>query len=613
MFLILPFSIVANFFETKNILGILGGLIIVRVLLHEKAQKKIMDMKNFLKKKFKKNLQIYLEIAFILSLLLSVLIFFDFFDNLKNFEVYPLIVMGISGLSLIYINREVFQEKKELKKTHKYISILLILTAIVFLTTKVLMPIHFTGGYIGEYYNTMAGMHLFQSGELPVFYDHGSQYTRGMLTSFFVGLYTAVFGQSIFVAKMVPATAGILSFFLLFLISKRIFKHNIVLISMLLIYTFSPFILFNHFFIRFYSFYEVFLFLKIFLVLKIYDSIKQKKEKSFSIFLSLLILAEVVTYYGINDTGKYLSLVVTAVLLSYIFLTTENVFKKKFLNILNLEKKFKLLILTITGTVFFFLLDGFRKIDYLLNVEPGHPADTDLGFPYLFFEVHLIYTVFFLISAFSLILFSKKHIEKIVALVGLTIFFLFLISSPDMQLIRVMMFFLGFFFLTSFLFLDKVKTFSKTLFYISVIALLGLLPFTYPEDFLKHPYLPGESGYTEFSEAFDFLKNEKPNSTNISIISGIPSLPHFHGVEMSYFLNYERAERWWMDLDEEKIILGDIPIVYDIEEIKEENLCVIIREPSSDYYINQKTRDFLRKSWAEERKRFRNITIFCNH
>ncbi len=519
---------------------------------------------------------------------------FDFlYRAIHRTDIYISALTVVCGFFAFFFNSQ--KTKKE--KLGLWYPVGLFLIVVIFFAIRIGMPLIYTGSYIGEYYNIMSGVYWFENGEIPAFYTNGEPYVRGLYVSLFVGLFTSIFGQTIFAAKMVPAITGMFSFLLFFLILKRLLKDKTTILVGLAMYTFTPFIIFNHFFIRFYAFYELFLFFKIWLFLKINEAFEKKDFKNFYIFTSILLIFNAAIYFTSNDHGIYSLLLITGIFLTYLF------FK-----IVSLNFKSKSILFSILFIIAFWLFDGADKIGYLLGETRAHPADPKYGFFYLFFNVYLLYSVLFITSLLVLPRIIKDPMKKIMIIIPTTILFLFLISSEEIQLIRSMMVFLGIFFLPILFFLERIKTSSKILYFCTVFIILLLIPTTYPKGFSNEPHLPGESPYTEFKDAFDYLKT-KDDGLNIAVISGIPYLPSFYNIEVDYFLNYQAREtRQWMD--ENEVILGNIPIINNPVPFEKENICILVREPSSQQYLGS-YRVYLENSF--NKKSFQQFTIYCNY
>jgi hypothetical protein len=105
-------------------------------------------------------------------------------------------------------------------------SIPLVLIIIIFIGIKIGMPLIYAGSYIDEYNHIFSGIEFFKTGHFAEL-RLDNQYVRGLPVSVIGGLFMVLFGKTIFIAKMVPAIIGIINFFLLYLIAKRVIKRNI--------------------------------------------------------------------------------------------------------------------------------------------------------------------------------------------------------------------------------------------------------------------------------------------------------------------------------------------------------------------------------------------------
>ena len=164
------------------------------------------------------------------------------------------------------------------------------LISVAFIIIRLLMPIKFDGSYIDEYWHITSGISIVESGKYAYFYNNGSAYDRGLLMSLWVGFWMALFGKSILVAKLASISIAIINYFLfLYLAIKLIDKRRFQLL-LLVLYTVSPWVIFNHFYIRFYIVNELFLLIILVLGYKLYSAIRDEKWKRVSLFLSLVIL-----------------------------------------------------------------------------------------------------------------------------------------------------------------------------------------------------------------------------------------------------------------------------------------------------------------------------------
>ena len=181
----------------------------------------------------------------------------------------------------------------------------IILISIVFISIRLAMPIKFDGSYIDEYLHITNGISLFESGKYAYFYDDGLPYQRGTLMSLWVGFWLFLFGKSILVAKLAPISIGIINYFLYLYLSVRLLDKRRFQILSLLLFTLSPWCIFNHFYIRMYVEYELFLLILLVFGYKMYDAIRETNGKRIALFLSLVLVLNILNLIANSDTGKY--------------------------------------------------------------------------------------------------------------------------------------------------------------------------------------------------------------------------------------------------------------------------------------------------------------------
>ena len=119
--------------------------------------------------------------------------------------------------------------------------------AVWFIYSRIDLPLTLSGSYIDEYQHIISGMHYFENGTFAQFYSDEAQYLRGSYVSFLAGLFILLFGKSILVAKVIPATLGILNFFMVSFIARKVIAGKKYYFLFLFLYTVSPYTVFNHF------------------------------------------------------------------------------------------------------------------------------------------------------------------------------------------------------------------------------------------------------------------------------------------------------------------------------------------------------------------------------
>ena len=417
--------------------------------------------------------------------------------------------------------------------SHNYRSIyiiFLILISFVFIAIKIGIPLLYTGSYLDETTHLLSGIEFFKSGHFAQLY-FGEEYTRGAHISVLVGLFFKLFGKSIFVAKMIPALLGIINYFLLLKIAQNVFEKKFYILLVMICYTFSPGVIFHHFYIRPFVVYEFFLLLIIFLFFRIVDSLNQKKKFFTILYLSLVILVNFINYFLSNDLGKYVILIVTVFFCIYTYLYYNS---KKIYSIYNSTKNVYLRIMAFS-IIFIFLLiifvwlRGQDKINSLIFGTLVYTTPMDLKYDYYFLNLNLIFTIFFFLS---LLLITKSYNKKnMILMCGGLIFVTHLLSSKDLQLMRSIMYFIPIYYLISIYSISRINLRKYSL--LIIIILLVVLIRNYPSDFLNGPYIPKEVNYKDYKLGSEFVSREYL-SKDLILISSQPQINKF------YNLNYYR-------------------------------------------------------------------------
>ncbi len=120
-------------------------------------------------------------------------------------------------------------------------TIFLAVSALAFITVKFAVPTVFSGSYLDEYWHLVSGITLFEEGYLPRFYYYQKEYDRGSFVTWTAGIYLWLFGKTIFVAKLVPLSIGVLNFFLAAYLSHKAIRQKKYRILFLLIDRFLGF------------------------------------------------------------------------------------------------------------------------------------------------------------------------------------------------------------------------------------------------------------------------------------------------------------------------------------------------------------------------------------
>lgn len=434
-------------------------------------------------------------------------------DNWKN-KKYLISVLRALLSPFIWLARLPYSLVKWMYKEGWAFSIPFVIIAVIFIGIKIAMPIVYTGSYIDEYNHIISGIEFFKTGHFAEVYK-GEYYDRGAYVSFLVGLFFKLFGRTIFVAKMVPATIGVIDFFLLYFIAKKIIEKKRYILLLLIIYTFSPWIIFNHFYIRMYVFYELFILLISFLSIKIIETIKQKKTKEIRIYLIIMIIINLINLLLTNDTGSNLILIFSSITLLIIFLIKFK-FKKW-------DYIIKIILITILTIISLLYLDPLNKLKILFSQTLTFTTPLNLKYLFYFFQLNLLFTIFFFISLVNLKNLKKRY--GLIIISSVILFGIHLISSPDLQILRGIMYLLPMYFLGATLSISNYKL--KIGYKILVIFILVLIIFNnYPKDFLRQPNIPGEIFYGDYQKiSIEVLKDLDDDTI---IITEYPQMFRFY-------------------------------------------------------------------------------------
>jgi hypothetical protein len=631
----------------------------------------------FIKKEqeqFKEKLNFYLKHGFLIGLLLITIssLKFEFIqnidylqnviDNLSKYS-FPLTSLTIAlGFLLFYFNREKIQEETEKEENEEKLaeekrlqefpqrfpiinripllcnfikwmykegwvfSIVLITVLIIFTGIKVLMPLFYTGSYIDEYYHIFSSISLFEEGKFAQFTADGILgYRRGAPITFLVGLFFSIFEKNIFWAKLVPATIGTINFILLYFILRTFIKEKIIMILTLIIYTVSPYIIFNHFYIRMYVFYEFALILTIFLFFHLIKLLRKKEKSKIIIYACILVLLNYINFRWAYDNGKYIILFVNGILFFYVYLfemgkipiTFNNKISRNLGRSTKLNFLGKILILLLLFSVIFIALDVTEKLDFLFNASLTVAA-TKNNFNNFFFNTHFFYILFFL-SSIVLLFVTQNIYVFILFFLSFLIFLIHAISSPDLQLTRVMFYFMPlFYFTSSFGIYSYYKILRKKILLVTIFVIIAIIG-TYnifPKDFFKKPEISGEIWYTDCLNAYKYVKNNCRNSIILSAVNQ-PYISVFYGVENDYFININGPYyQNYYDLASKEYYYSGTKVIedpYDLEMIlkNNEDICLIVRGSLGNKLLGKTGERMIDENLIKV-EGFEKITIYKN-
>lgn len=502
-------------------------------------------------------------LAFILTLIslkiFSSLIYsFSYTDFLSNTNL-AIIIIFFAVVSLI-VTWQVDSNDEKIKlhkKQNKYTLLLsfisrnfFLIFLTLFISTKFLIIIHANGSYIDEYLHVISGVDIAKYLKFSEF-SEGINYNRGLIISVTSALYQKILGFNIFVVKLVPFTFAILNFILLYKISISFLKQNYVGL-ILFAYIINPFVIFNHYYIRFFVFYEFVFLLLTYLFLTRYSTYKNKTF--FLITAGFIIL---ISKLFSNDLGIYFCILPAIVSIIIVLLSKPSAFG------INISRLKVLLITFIISIPIIFILNLPLKLWMLFFDSLATPVKSGFDYSFYFFNENLSLTILFIFGLFTFMYSNSFNaIQKTYSFGILVLFILHIVSSKDIQVMRVILYFIPIYIIFSVYGLTKIKNFWVKLFFGASILLSTIVSF--PSYFLEHPYLPFEINIIDNSAFSDAKKI--CSDVDVVITSGRPEIVNYNSLktDIFYFSRYQTQVQIEQVPEFEKMIYksNDIPKYY---------------------------------------------------
>jgi hypothetical protein len=502
----------------------------------------------------------------------------------------------------------------------------LVLIFMLFLAIRFWMPLYFTWSYVDEYYHIASAMSLVESGSFAPVRESilNNGYTRWAYISYLVSFLIALFWNSIFIAKLVPASLGVVNFMFLYLILKNFIKDKVLVLLSLVVFTFSYYTVFNHFYIRMYVFYETALIISIFLWFLLIKFINNYKFTYSILVLIFIWILNYISYFLSNDNGKYIILLVNLIFfsLSFILYIKGNGVHLIWVNELKKYSKlfiYKFLFLFLFSIIIFFTTGLNNKWKFLFDSNLKNYAREWSRFFNLFFETNLLFSTLFIVSIIALI-FSRKNIYHfLLGLVALVLFLVHIISDPEMQLTRTILYYLPIFFVVStyfVLFFIKINK-SKFVKILTIIIIIASVFNAYPKNFLNDPSIHWEIWYVDYKKSFDYIAEHYPDHTKIAAYQNT-YLSYFYTSDIKYKLNLWKDYQGYFDSSNNQFYFTDIFVITTEDEfidiLKKEDACLIIRELNRWKLLNPDNSNVERliDEYLKNTKKFTRMTIACS-
>jgi hypothetical protein len=594
-------------------------------------------------KKEREGVERVLKYIFLFVLFLITLNFLNFVIKSPVKTLFPFNNMGlylnhmllISGVCLLVFKRDYLkemekkeEERKEDKKKFDWYEIAFFIVIVLYLIIQFSM-FRYKGGYPDEFRHILAGKTLFEEGVFPKITTTFGQkgYVRGAPISYLIAILFSIFRVSNDVAKLAPITLGFINLFLLNGISGSILKNKKVRILSLLLYVFSSWLIFMHFYIRHYVFLEFSFIFTVFLFVKIeQNTIKKYKTV---LYLTLLLLINSINYFFMYDSIGYIIPFVSLFGLIYIFL--YKVYQLK-INLPSFKKTFKLnrfhklLLLLLIGIIVFLISSNFINYKSLLHSlmnKQTNTADGHYNFNTFFLGLYSFFFIFFIFGIFSNFLSKKNHPAFFLFLPAMLLHYL---STISLQIMRVLVYLLPIFFILSFYGLENIlkifkKRYLKVLIFLlfifcSIIILHSDRKIIFPGG---SPIYPKEIGYDEYEPMYAYIKENFDDYILINT-EYTNQKEVLYGVTTDYRLDF----RWrgqscgtYMYEDQNGVCRQyyvNTPTITNRDDfyniLLENRVCILLRNYANHFLESSDLRKI--KSTMELKKSFIGYDIYCN-
>lgn len=499
--------------------------------------------------KIKKNLMY-------VSVILNLFLLFLFKLNIISILYSAHIIVYNIFLFLLLFSYSQIKNEKSFNNNNKKDRIFLLLL-LLFISLKSFIVFFYNGSYIDEYTHIFSGKNLIEHAQLPYIYD-GTTYIRGLLASILSAFSLFVSNNSIVVVKVFFSFIGVINFIILYKIAKKIISNKYVIYLLLIVYSISPWIIFEHFYIRFYIFYELFILLITLYSIKIIESKKEMNYKNIRKNLFYFFIINLIMNALIFDAGRLMITLYSLSLITFIYIYILDFEKNEkhkpdlFQKLLEIEKSKKEKIVYGFG-VFVAILIIFLLLTKIIHVPVLlYSSAEDLKYINLFFNLNIISSVIF-ISTFIYVIFDKllknNSIKNEITVVVISVFILFLINMlipTNLQNTRSILYFFSLYYLVIFLGLDfLVKNRNKI--ELKIIILFGIVVaevfLSYPKGFISTPFIPKEIDYIDNS-AYRDARNIC--YSNIVIVYSNPGIATFWGIKPDFYINSKYSDNDWV-------------------------------------------------------------------
>lgn len=482
----------------------------------------------------------------------------------------------------------------------------LALVTLLFVGCRIGLPWFNDGSAIDEYYHIISALDVARTGEYAQIYHH-SRYDRGAMMTWWVGLWLRVFGPSIFVAKLAPASLGIINYVLLTIVGSHLLGKTRSLVLLLLVYTVSPWVIFNHFYVRFYVVNETLLLALLVLVCHAYRAASQERYR-----WCLVDLVAIAVLNGLNlaftrDATKFFVLLATAVVLAAYYVIDASQLGVRLKadrghvrswvgRVLAVPVWAKLLVLGTGAAGAWFSLDLAPHLDFILHGTPPFGAKPGNRYPDLFVEANHVISLFFLAAVWLGIWRASDGLVRLVVITAVVLLTVHLVSNPPLQITRGIMYFMSLYYLVAAVGFDRLPWSTRWPVFVAVLAaFVATTVLAWPKRFLRRPHVRGEISYIDYHKLYSDVAEHCGSATVVT--AGASSFAgELYGVKTDYVLSAtgraKSNEEYYRAADGKiRTALRDVEVLTKYSDFKQlpGEVCLIVRTPNSYKFVRKRT------------------------
>lgn len=467
---------------------------------------------------------------------------------------------------------------------------------IAFVALKLWFPWNVHGSYIDEYLHICGGVRLFEIGRFPDFYHGQDGYLRGAYVTVLVGALLTAFGKSLFVAKLLPAALGVVNFALALRLAHRVIADRRYVLLFVAVYAISPWVVFNHLYVRFYVFYELFLLLALTLLDWALAALRLGRWRRLGLALVALGGLDALVMLTSHDQGAHLLVVASLVGLAYLFVVEcggvavpgGTLAGRLVGRVCGGHPLVRAAIVGVLVGGAALVLPVGELIGKLRHMQLTSTSSFQLGYPAFFLGQNVVATVLFALSALSVPLLGEGR-RRLPVVVATALLALHLLASEDLQVTRALLYFLPLFYIVAFVAVSRIgPPAGHLIFACAALLLVSATVDAYPRSFWERPRIPGEIRYTNYHGLYGAVQEHCGDAL---IVDASPSafIAGFYGVELDYvltskqharqsamFVRDKRSRRYYAMFDR-------TPVIVDWRELagKGRDICLIMRDGSA--------------------------------